>query len=142
MRFVVLEHEMPESPGTHAAVAQRHWDFIVETPDCDRLPTWRLAQNPLASPSEIPAERIQDHRPLYLDYQGEVSGGRGTVRRLERGTTTIERLTANELRIVLAGTQLRGRFEIVRAPDGGLVFRRAAAEWPRRRARPRPRPSI
>lgn len=31
------------------------------------------------------AEHIGDHRPEYLTYEGPLSGGRGTVRRLARG---------------------------------------------------------
>jgi len=30
--------------------------------------------------------RLPDHRQLYLDYQGPISGDRGSVRRLNRGT--------------------------------------------------------
>ncbi len=36
----------------------------------------------------IEAERLADHRPVYLEYEGPISGGRGSVRRLERGRVT------------------------------------------------------
>jgi hypothetical protein len=33
----------------------------------------------------LPAARLADHRRLYLDYEGEISGNRGRVVRLIRG---------------------------------------------------------
>lgn len=32
------------------------------------------------------AERMGDHRRVYLEYEGEISGGRGHVRRVASGT--------------------------------------------------------
>ena len=81
-RFVLLRHEMP-------ALAQddSHWDFMLEfghsllTFRWDRLP--RTADS--SSPSSLTAKRIADHRPLYLDYEGEISGNRGKVTRVLSG---------------------------------------------------------
>jgi hypothetical protein len=42
----------------------------------------------------IEMQRIADHRSLYLDYEGPISGDRGVVRRLDRGT--IERGEAGD----------------------------------------------
>jgi hypothetical protein len=89
------------------------------------LPTWQLAENPLQAAGEIPAQPIGDHRRLYLDYEGEITGGRGSVRRLERGPATIQRLEGDELVVVLEGRHLRGRFEITRGQAGQIVFRPA-----------------
>ncbi len=36
------------------------------------------------------AERIADHRPAYLDYEGAISGDRGSVRLLARGSVVNE----------------------------------------------------
>lgn len=36
------------------------------------------------------AERIADHRPAYLDYEGTISGDRGSVRLLTRGSVVNE----------------------------------------------------
>ena len=118
--FVVLEHTVPNGEG--AAV---HWDFMLEVPGQERLATWRLARNPLETTDDIPATRLADHRRAYLDYEGELSGGRGRVRRVEQGGATLERLSGAELVASLAGTRLCGRFEITATPDGELVFRAA-----------------
>lgn len=72
-RFVILEHDHPFL----------HWDLMLEREET--LLTWRLAA-PLEPGKTISAERIGDHRVMYLDYQGPVSGGRGSVRRVEGGT--------------------------------------------------------
>jgi len=37
------------------------------------------------------AERLPDHRSAYLDYEGPVSGGRGTVRRVAAGELEVVR---------------------------------------------------
>ena len=70
-RFVVSRHDV--KPG------DVHFDFMVERGD--KLATWRL-EGPLG-----PARgaRSFDHRLVYLDYEGEISGGRGRVSIVERG---------------------------------------------------------
>lgn len=119
--FVLLEHSVRRADHAPPDV---HWDLLLDAPEWERLPTWRLARNPLVSAGDIPAERIKDHRRLYLDFEGEVSDGRGLVRRIERGPATIERLTGERLAVVLEGAALRGRFETVRDANGALIWRR------------------
>ena len=49
------------------------------------LLTWALSDAP--TPSEnITAERLPDHRLVYLDYEGPVAGDRGEVVRWTGGT--------------------------------------------------------
>jgi hypothetical protein len=72
-RFVLLEHDHPRP----------HWDLMLEAGSV--LWTWRLPQVP-SPPCTLPVERLPDHRLLYLDYEGPVSGARGTVRRVLSGT--------------------------------------------------------
>lgn len=72
-RFVILEHDHPEL----------HWDLMLETGDV--LRTWRLAEPPTAIGQSIRAIPIADHRTMYLDYEGPVSGNRGTVNRWDAG---------------------------------------------------------
>ncbi len=110
--FVLLQHDPPD------AGQPPHWDFLIEVAGRELLPTWRLAANPLASPGPIAAERIADHRRLYLDYEGEIGGGRGRVRRLDHGECQIEVLTGDEAVVRIAGAQWRGRIMIRRAGTG------------------------
>ncbi|MBI3408409.1 MAG: hypothetical protein HY040_08635 [Planctomycetes bacterium] len=72
-RFVILEHDHPEL----------HWDFMLEMDGI--LKTWRLGSPPVIDGDAIAATPLPDHRLLYLDYEGPVSGGRGTVKRWDGG---------------------------------------------------------
>lgn len=105
--FALLEHETCQ--GTH-------WDLLVELPGAERLATWRLAASPLEAPLPLPAERIAEHRPLYLHYEGPISGGRGSVRRLDRGPSAARETGDRRVEVALAGRHLRGRFELPAAP--------------------------
>ncbi len=49
------------------------------------LASWRLLR-PVVCGQWIDAERLPDHRMMYLDYEGPVSRDRGTVKRLTGGT--------------------------------------------------------
>ena len=72
-RFVILEHDHPFL----------HWDLLLEE-ECSAR-TWRLLRKPcLGEP--IASEPLPDHRLMYLDYEGVVSGDRGSVKRFLAGT--------------------------------------------------------
>jgi DNA polymerase Ligase (LigD) len=90
-RFVILEHDHPEL----------HWDFMLEAGGA--LRTWRLARPPEMAGAIIDAVALADHRLAYLDYEGPVSGGRGSVKRWDAGHYEHE---ADALR--LDGMRVRG----------------------------------
>jgi len=99
-RFVVLYHACPpdfERPS--------HWDLMFEVGEL--LRTWALAAAPDSAPS-VAAEKLADHRLAYLDYEGPVSRGRGTVTRWDRGQYSVERESDRELVVHLEGENLRG----------------------------------
>jgi hypothetical protein len=112
--FVLLEHTT--SNGVH-------WDFIIEVPGRELLPTWRLLHNPLEATGDIPVEPIADHPPHFLDYEGPLREGLGSVQRLDRGTATILKFDARSLRAELSGNQLCRVIEITTSPDGRVHFR-------------------
>ena len=74
LRFVVLRHE---------GVAPPHYDIMFESAPGEALWTWRSEVWPLAEGAEL--VRQADHRRLYLDYEGLVSGNRGSVTRFAEG---------------------------------------------------------
>ena len=130
--FVLLEHDTRDEAarGRRPGAGEVHWDLLIEVPGQERLATWRLAKNPIEAPAEIAAERIADHRRAYLEYEGELSGGRGAVRRLDRGASALEEYAEHKVTADLEGEHLRGRYEIVRHAGGTMLFRRAAGGGP------------
>lgn len=109
-RFVVLRHDHPFL----------HWDFMLEKEA--RLRTWRLLQPP-GGPGEIEARPLADHRLAYLDYEGPVSGNRGTVAAFDRGEYAIVAETDDTIVFELRGGKLHGQASIRRRPDtGGWTF--------------------
>ena len=95
-RFVVLTHDHPVP----------HWDFMLENEAV--LRTWRLARPPTES-RPVVADSIADHRLAYLDYEGPVSGDRGTVVTFDRGEYSWLTEDANVIEVDLQGIRLRGR---------------------------------
>jgi hypothetical protein len=98
-RYVILEHDWPE----------HHWDFLLEAGDA--LRAWRLLEEPHTN-RPIQAEANFDHRLLYLDYEGPLSGGRGCVTRWDSGT--FEWLTdgAGCIAVELTGGRIVGRLQL------------------------------
>ena len=80
------------------------------------LRTWRLALPPTQT-RPIPAEAIADHRLAYLDYEGPVSGNRGTVTAFDRGEYGLLTDEANFVEVQLCGYWLRGRALLKRIPE-------------------------
>jgi len=78
--YVILRHEGLEQP---------HFDLMFQTAPGSALATWRAPEWRPIGPMAV--EKLGDHRAAYLTREGEISGGRGTVRRLEQGLCQIER---------------------------------------------------
>jgi hypothetical protein len=104
-RFAVLAHDYPDA----------HWDLFLEAGPV--LRAWRL-RAPLSPGEDVPAEAAADHRPLYLDYEGPVSGGRGTVRRVDAGTFEWQIDRPEHVAVQLAGARLTGLLTLCQRPAG------------------------
>lgn len=100
LRFVVLRHETRDGV---------HWDLMLEREA--GLATWRLEAVPSpAGEAAIPAERIGDHRREYLEYEGLLSGDRGTVRRYDAGVYRLVLADETGWEMDFVGRVLRGRY--------------------------------
>jgi hypothetical protein len=108
-RFVVLLHEMPDS-----SPRKSHVDFMLE--DGDVLRTWALDCDVLDYGLDR-AKQLPDHRLEYLEFEGEISGNRGRVKRIDRGE--YETLERNESlwRVKLFGTTFQEECILARDPD-------------------------
>jgi hypothetical protein len=114
-RFVILEHDHPHL----------HWDLMLESGNA--LRTWRLAEPP--SPrAPVRAEAIGDHRLMYLDYEGPLTGNRGSVRRWDAGTFEWLSEGKSACQFRLAGNRVRGVFSLANSDCGPLELTQRAAE--------------
>jgi len=111
-RYVILLHQWPEGPlrcfeetESDEAVIQRggdHFDWMFQGDSC--LATWATAdQISVGKNAEIGAIRLPDHRAAYLDYEGAVSGNRGTVTRVESGDFRLISASADHYEIQTLG---------------------------------------
>lgn len=95
-RYVILEHH-------HQGV---HYDLMFEAGAV--LRTWKLPEPP-APDRLVSARRLFDHRLMYLDYEGSLSGDRGHVVRFDAGTFAGEIDAPPPVEVWLAGERLQGR---------------------------------
>lgn len=79
LRYVILRHD---------DVAEPHFDLMFETLPGSLLATWRSDAWPIES--RVGVTRLRDHRRLYLTYEGDLSGKRGSVQRVAEGTCEVE----------------------------------------------------
>jgi hypothetical protein len=114
-RYVILEHDHPSL----------HWDLMLEA--TNGLRTWRLAAAPQHG-KVIPATATFDHRRMYLDYEGPVSGNRGWVRRWDSGTFSWQKIENDHLAVELNGVRLRGWACLRQASALGWTFRFGEAD--------------
>ena len=117
-RFVILRHEMPAGceRGTH-------FDLMFEA--AGMLRTWALPELP-AEGKATPAEALPDHRLAYLEYEGPVSGNRGTVTRVDEGEYEVLAESAELFQVRLAGKGLVGSLELRQSADAQPAVKNTA----------------
>ena len=115
-RFVLLEHVWN---GVH-------WDFMLEYGEV--LRTWAI-DAPLVASQDLPARALPDHRRVFLEYEGEISGNRGRVRQLDTGTYRALQWSADRVRVELAGSQLVGEVELCRSRSESGDTASWTSEW-------------
>jgi hypothetical protein len=125
-RFVILQHDHPFL----------HWDFMLEVGAA--LRTWRLASTPLIStplPSgergrgegiAIAATPLGDHRLAYLDYEGPLSGNRGSVVRWDAGDYEVIEMNDQRVVVRLRGRRTAGTATLTGQDEGDWQFTLAA----------------
>jgi hypothetical protein len=130
-RFVLLYHDCP--PGYERP---SHWDFMLETGDV--LRTWALEHLPRdwqmahlrtvagytncpanATTNDVAAAQLGDHRRDYLELEGPLSGGRGTIVRVAVGTYESGEGTVADLRLRLCGEVISGSIRLLQQSNDG-----------------------
>lgn len=116
-QFVLLEHTWD---GTH-------WDLMLEAGQV--LKTWALETAPRPG-TTVRARQLPDHRRVYLDYEGPISGDRGAVRRVDRGDYQVVIWENTEVVVLFSGAQLNGPMRLWK--DGSIeagVCRETGEGW-------------
>jgi hypothetical protein len=108
-RFAVLHHVFPVG---HAR--QSHWDLMLEWGPA--LRTWAVASE-LSDANDAEAESLPDHRLAYLDYEGPVSGDRGSVSRWDAGHYEVESDRNGDLIVLVRGRRLSGKLSLCQQPE-------------------------
>lgn len=109
-RFAILCHDSPRG---------LHYDFFLERDDV--LLTWALPELPSVG-KELAAERLLDHRLLYLDYEGPISGDRGTVTRWDRGEYAMTVFEEGFISVAIKGAIIVGQVDLRRVDSGRWIF--------------------
>jgi bifunctional non-homologous end joining protein LigD len=111
--FVVQKHQ--------AHRAGLHWDFRLEQNGV--LWSWAVRKGPSLDPADKRiAVHVEDHPLDYAEFQGSIPDGHygaGTVETWDRGTWEAlvdpdEGLRDGEIKFVLSGERLNGKFTLVR----------------------------
>jgi hypothetical protein len=108
-RFVLLWHETPAGYSRPS-----HFDLMLE--EEDHLRTWALDALPRVD-AATEAAKLANHRPHYLDFEGEIGGARGLVRRVDHGTYEVIADAPERLVVRIAGAQLRGELTLAQMAD-------------------------
>lgn len=113
---------MPGEPAPRFALLEHswdgvHWDLLLERGGV--LRTWALDGVPALGVERL-GRPLPDHRLVYLDYEGPISGDRGSVRRVDGGEYGVIEWSEGEgegrIRVRLRGRQLVGEVLLIRMP--------------------------
>jgi hypothetical protein len=78
----------------------------------------------IPAPGEtIECEGLPDHRLIYLDYEGPISGDRGSVTRWDGGTFEVEVWIDNLVIVRLASDKIVGQIDLQQMPDDAAHWR-------------------
>ncbi len=106
--------------------------------DRDGIPIPPPSETPETARKKVVLMRIENHRAVYLRFEGEIPGGRGQVRIVDRGGISwlshpiagdsmcaagVERRSGASFR--LDGILLRGKFSLVPIGNGLYEFERS-----------------
>jgi bifunctional non-homologous end joining protein LigD len=115
-RFVIQEH--------HARAL--HWDFRLEHDGV--LASWAVPKGlPVDRRTNRLAKQTEDHPMEYLDFQGEIPAGEygaGRVTVWDAGTYDLEKWSEDEVKVVLHGKRVEGRYVLFRTKDDQWMVHR------------------
>ena len=111
---VLLRHDLPD--GTH------HFDWMLARDDHGPLLTYRVELDISLNSEPFEAEPIGDHRRAYLEYQGPISGGRGSVVRAAEGWCWLSEGTDGNVRVLMKMGKRTAELRGIRQSNGRILF--------------------
>jgi hypothetical protein len=119
-RWALLKHTLPDRTW--------HYDWLLDAsghPDAALL-TFRTVERPdEPAVHAFDAERIADHRRVYLQYEGDITGNRGRVERVAAGECEVE-LPSPIIRVTLCSDEpTRKEITLIGTPQeaSGIHYR-------------------
>lgn len=107
--FVIQEHRRRKTV---------HFDLMLERGK--KLAAWSLAKLPLGNKPLITTARpLPGHRRIYLNYEGKISRGRGSVKIWDKGTYQTKAWQKRLIIIILRGKKIRGGILLLRSFRSG-----------------------
>ena len=103
-----------------------HWDLLLEQPTDfgEKLLAFAALTPPEAWEHAVVVEKLPDHRLVYLDYQGPVSGNRGSVSRVLDGTIQWQEFSTTSLIAAVQSPGTRADADKVHMKQGELRIRK------------------
>ncbi|MFN7182188.1 MAG: DNA polymerase ligase N-terminal domain-containing protein [Planctomycetota bacterium] len=96
-RFVIQQHFLSSD--------KYHFDLMFE--ENNVLRTFQIDRiDNLLEGVKVLGKNIQDHRLIYLDYEGEISGNRGYVKIFDKGYYQVNKKTDNLFELLLEGAKI------------------------------------
>ena len=82
----------------------------------ETLATWQLTVplSEIQDEQEIIVQKIQDHRLIYLTYEGAISRGRGQIKRLDFGDYELLIQEKSHWEFILNGQQLTAHYKLTK----------------------------
>ncbi len=96
-----------------------HFDFMLEKEDA--LLTWRIADDifeDFRKGITVEALKINNHRKEYLQFQGPINCGRGSVKLIDSGSYEM----TDEGSFFLSGKKIYGKVNITNKDNSGKIF--------------------
>ncbi|PZS27636.1 MAG: DNA ligase [Pseudonocardiales bacterium] len=122
VEFVVQEH--------HASAL--HWDFRLERDGV--LVSWAVPKGLPPDPKvNHLAVQTEDHPLEYATFEGTIAAGEyggGTVTIWDHGTYDLEKWTEREVKVVLHGERVQGRFALFKTGKNWMIHRMDAPAKP------------
>ncbi len=101
MKFIILYH---------FGIDETHYDLMLEAEGS--LDSWRIPEKnfkQLLNGETIEVISIKPHNKKYLNFEGELTDGKGSVKIYDKGTTSYKRNENIQFDVLIFGSEISGK---------------------------------